>query len=60
MNQGVIDTTGTQNFAREHKLVELLLDLKSTPARYHNVHWFFSYVYNPKFAAEHKLMNDFH
>ena len=48
-NQGIIDSTGMQSFA---KLAKSLREIKSMPVRHHlKVHWFFSYVCNPKFSA---------
>ena len=50
--QGIIDSTGTETFAKGPKLETLFRELKSTPVRCHkNIHWLLSYVCNTKFPA---------
>ena len=37
-HQGIIDSTGTEAFAKEPKLAKLLQRLKLTPVAYHTKH----------------------
>ena len=46
IGQGIIDSTGTETFAKEPKLAKLLRELKLTPyLRNNKVHWFFSRMF---------------
>ena len=49
--QGIIEWTGTETFAKEPKLARLLRVLESTPVMYNNKsYWFFPHVCNGKFS----------
>ena len=50
--QGIIDPTGTETFAKELMLATILRKLKPMLVSCEKkVHWFLSYVRNPKFAV---------
>ena len=52
LKQGIIDPTGTKNFAKESMFEKFLQELKSRPCGVIKiVHWFFSYVCNRKFCC---------